>query len=71
VSGQAEFGLPILIERTFRFSEAQMMTLVAQKMALSVPRLPQSAHEVFLDSRALENLGCRTKTLAGDALVKE
>jgi hypothetical protein len=47
------------------------MTLVAQKVALSALRLLHSVHEVFLDSRALKDLGFRAEILAGDALVKE
>jgi hypothetical protein len=48
-----------------------MTTLVAQKVAPSALRLLHSVHEVFLDSRALKDLGFRAEILAGDALVKE
>jgi hypothetical protein len=47
-SGRAEFGLPISIESTFRFSGAQMMTLVAQKgSAVSTAPPPVSAQSLF------------------------
>jgi hypothetical protein len=69
--GCAVFGLAILIERTYSVQCSLLDDSDCAKGSAFSTAPSQSVYAAFLDSRALANLGCRTKNLAGDALVKE